>query len=208
MVSSLHVVLPKYCIPLKTRYHPWSKWWMWDIPALRLWVFRTLSKAKSTVFSDIAPCSLLSVNRRFGGTYRFHVQGRKNKLSKKSAWKQVASRMLSRWFLAQLIFLPWRWRRYVPPKRRLTLNGLHGRFITEFVWLWNMGAYVRVDSKRFWLCCIALKLTGFSDFVWEKEIPRMHFKNFKENLWKRWDKWGMKRGHRCNCAATYNVELR
>jgi hypothetical protein len=33
---------------------------------------------------------------------------------------------LSRWFLAQLIFRPWRWRRYVPPKRRLTLNRLHG----------------------------------------------------------------------------------
>jgi hypothetical protein len=37
-----------------------------------------------------------------------------------------AYHLLSRWFLAQLIFRPWRWRRYVPPKRRLTLNGLHG----------------------------------------------------------------------------------
>jgi hypothetical protein len=25
-----------------------------------------------------------------------------------------------------LFLLPWRWRRYVPPKRRLKLNGLHG----------------------------------------------------------------------------------
>jgi hypothetical protein len=29
-------------------------------------------------------------------------------------------------FLLSLFFRPWRWRRYVPPKHRLTLNGLHG----------------------------------------------------------------------------------
>jgi hypothetical protein len=27
--------------------------------------------------------------------------------------------------LLNLFLRPWRWRRYVPPKRRLTLNGLH-----------------------------------------------------------------------------------
>jgi hypothetical protein len=37
-----------------------------------------------------------------------------------------ACHLLSRRFLAWLIFRPWRWRRYVPPKRRLTFNGLHG----------------------------------------------------------------------------------
>jgi hypothetical protein len=31
---------------------------------------------------DITPCSPLNVNRRFGGTYRLHLQDRKNKLSK------------------------------------------------------------------------------------------------------------------------------
>jgi hypothetical protein len=31
---------------------------------------------KSTIFWDITPCSPLSVNRRFGGTYRIHLQGR------------------------------------------------------------------------------------------------------------------------------------
>jgi hypothetical protein len=34
---------------------------------------------KSTIFWDITPCSPLSVNRRFGGTHRFHLQGVKNK---------------------------------------------------------------------------------------------------------------------------------
>jgi hypothetical protein len=36
----------------------------------------------------------------------------------------VACHLLSSWFLAQSIFWLWRWRRYVPPKRRLTLKGL------------------------------------------------------------------------------------
>jgi hypothetical protein len=40
---------------------------------------------KSTIFWDITPCSPLKVYRRFGGTYRLHLQGRKNKLSKKRA---------------------------------------------------------------------------------------------------------------------------
>jgi hypothetical protein len=29
-------------------------------------------------------------------------------------------------FLLNLFLRPWRWRRYVPPKRRLTFNGLQG----------------------------------------------------------------------------------
>jgi hypothetical protein len=32
---------------------------------------------KSTVFWDITMCSPLKVNRRFGGTYRLHLQGRR-----------------------------------------------------------------------------------------------------------------------------------
>jgi hypothetical protein len=34
--------------------------------------------------------------------------------------------LLSGWFLARLILRPWRWRQYVPPKRRVTYNALHG----------------------------------------------------------------------------------
>jgi hypothetical protein len=33
--------------------------------------------------------------------------------------------LLSHWFLARLILQPWRWRRHVPPKRRLTFSRLH-----------------------------------------------------------------------------------
>jgi hypothetical protein len=40
----------------------------------------------------MTPCSPLSVNRRFEGTYRLHLQGQRNKFSKKPASKQVARR--------------------------------------------------------------------------------------------------------------------
>jgi hypothetical protein len=50
---------------------------------------------QSTVFWDITPCSPLSVNRRFGGTYRLHLEDRKNKLSKQPGWEQVYPRALS-----------------------------------------------------------------------------------------------------------------
>jgi hypothetical protein len=55
---------------------------------------------KNTIFWDITPCIPLSVNRRFGGTYRLHLQGQKNKLSKKPARKQVASRIIHACFLS------------------------------------------------------------------------------------------------------------
>jgi hypothetical protein len=74
----------------------------------------------------------------FGGAYRLHLQGRKiswvrNQLG--SLWKVEKKRrltfccachLLSYWYLAWLILLPWRWRRYILPKRRLTVSWLHG----------------------------------------------------------------------------------
>jgi hypothetical protein len=47
---------------------------------------------KSIIFWDMTLCSPLSFNRRFGETYRLHLQGRRNKFSKKkTANKQVES---------------------------------------------------------------------------------------------------------------------
>jgi hypothetical protein len=37
-----------------------------------------------------------------------------------------ACHLLTCWFLLKLFLRHWRWRRYVPPKRQLELNGLHG----------------------------------------------------------------------------------
>jgi hypothetical protein len=82
---------------------------------------------KSYIFWDITPCSPLKVNRCSGGTYRLHLQCRR--ISR--ARIQRSSHQLSRWFLARLILQPWRWRRHVPPKHMLTLNGLHGDISQE-----------------------------------------------------------------------------
>jgi hypothetical protein len=40
---------------------------------------------KNIIFGDMMPCSPFSVNRRFGGTYRLHLQGWRNKFRKKQA---------------------------------------------------------------------------------------------------------------------------
>jgi hypothetical protein len=40
-------------------------------------IFEHTLKLKNTIFWDITPCSPLKVNRRFGGTYRLNLQGRK-----------------------------------------------------------------------------------------------------------------------------------
>jgi hypothetical protein len=76
---------------------------------------------RSTIFWDITPCSPLSVNRRFGGAYCLHLQGRRNKFSKKPAIKQVAS-------------------------LRLTLNRLHG-VISQKVILFKQSLFQSVVSN-------------------------------------------------------------
>jgi hypothetical protein len=63
---------------------------LWNLELLRTtpdvgFEVLTVVVMKSTIFWDITPCSPLSVNRRFGGTYCLHLQDRKNKLSKKPA---------------------------------------------------------------------------------------------------------------------------
>jgi hypothetical protein len=55
--------------------------------------FGTTNAVKSTIFWDITPCSPLSVNRSFGGTYRLHTQGRKIVSSarnqRESRWRYI-----------------------------------------------------------------------------------------------------------------------
>jgi hypothetical protein len=73
---------------------------------------------KTSAFWDIIP---LKVNWRFGGT-RLHFQGRNFAL--------LTTCFLLVYFLAYSWILKWRWN--VPPKRRLTFNGLH-RIISQKV---------------------------------------------------------------------------
>jgi hypothetical protein len=66
---------------------------------------------KIIIFWDITLCIPPQVNRLSGGTYRLHFQGRisRAKYQRESRWQAE-----------------WRWRRYVPPERRLACNGIHG----------------------------------------------------------------------------------
>jgi hypothetical protein len=114
----------------------------------------------------MTPCSPLSFKRCFGGTYRPHLQGRRNRFSK-PANKQVES------FLAGLLNLflrPWRWRRYIPPKHRLKLNGLHDvisqkmiLFITTAVKTSNLNSLLaRMDKKCSTIYWIQKPITVFT----------------------------------------------
>jgi hypothetical protein len=67
---------------------------------------------KEAVFWDVASCRS-GVNRRFGGTYRLHHQGRRENIRKSA--REASVRDVKRSL------------RYVPPKRRLTPH-LHGAF--------------------------------------------------------------------------------
>jgi hypothetical protein len=49
-------------------------------------------------------------------------------------------------FLLSLYFRLWRWRRYVPPKRQLTLNGLHG-VISQTIVLFKLSSGSRTKSS-------------------------------------------------------------
>jgi hypothetical protein len=66
---------------------------------IRFHVFMEVNM-KNAVFWDVAPCRSC-VNRHFGGTYRFRLQGRKirERGTSVSRWLQTAA-TCSRWFLA------------------------------------------------------------------------------------------------------------
>jgi hypothetical protein len=82
---------------------------------------------KSIIFWDMTPCSLLSCNQRFGGTYRLHLQGRRNNSARTS--------------------------KLVPPKRRCQLNRLHGvisqkmiLFIRQYASCFEVKWHLRLET--------------------------------------------------------------
>jgi hypothetical protein len=57
---------------------------------------------KISIFWDITPCSPLKVNRRFGGTYRLHLQG--PRISQARNQREAGGEQSSVGFFASLIF--------------------------------------------------------------------------------------------------------
>jgi hypothetical protein len=110
-------------------------------------IIKLVIKLKNAVFWNVALCRSC-VNRRFGGTHRLHLQGRKihERGTSVSRWLQTA----------------WRWKRYVPPKRWFTQD-LHGAtsqktasFIVTAVktlnltWLKSLWIVLNEDAYRVW----------------------------------------------------------
>jgi hypothetical protein len=107
--------------------------------------------------------------------------------SKNKRPKEPASLPTSRRFLSWLILPPWRWRRHVLPKRRLSFNGLYGVIFQKI----DLGQYYFPPPS-----CVSnsfpLKLTNFECIVWEcvyrtnySLIPPL----FKAKIlnWRHWD---------------------
>jgi hypothetical protein len=54
-----------------------SRLWGWNNKSIVGFEAFTVVVMKIIIIWDVTPCSLLSCNRRFGGTYRLHLQGRR-----------------------------------------------------------------------------------------------------------------------------------
>jgi hypothetical protein len=101
---------------------------------------------KSTIFWDIKPCSPLKGNRRFGGTYRLHLQSQR-----KSKWSyQLTCYLLWCLFPPQLLWL-WRWKWHVSLKRRLTFSGLHDVIPGKILLFTIAYGWGRLCGQSFWL---------------------------------------------------------
>jgi hypothetical protein len=67
---------------------------------------------KSIIFWDVTPCTLLSCNRRFGGTYRLPLQGRRNNFSKN---QQVSNMNLFYFHVIKRVWVN-KWEKFRPTR--------------------------------------------------------------------------------------------
>jgi hypothetical protein len=123
----------------------------------------------STIFWDIIPCSPSSVS------WGLHL--------------------LARWFLAEFL-RPWRWRRYVPPKLRLTLNGLHSvvsqkmvPFITTVVKTSNPTASYPESDSLHWIWRLKLSSVSFIAQDIYSSYDDTFFRNQSRRLRQNWQEF-------------------
>jgi hypothetical protein len=86
--------------PLRSPGHLWRKNIKMSLKSKSEWGNGLDSSKESIIFWNMTPRSPSSFNRRFGGTYRLHLQGRRNKFSKNqqaSRWQAFLSRRIPRW---------------------------------------------------------------------------------------------------------------
>jgi hypothetical protein len=81
-----------------------------------------------------------------------------------SIFRVEACHLLTCWFLLKLFLWPWRGRRYVPPKRRLQLNRLHGVISQKMVLF--ITTAVKTSNPT---CFFAWSNLGFCDKLHQME---------------------------------------
>jgi hypothetical protein len=141
-----------------------SQRWLWKVLSSGIWP--RVVRWKST---DVS-----------GDRYPFRLEGRRisrRNTSVKAGDKESSTcHLLSLWHLARLILWPWRWGLYVPSKRRLNFNELHGviyQKIVHFNWYHDY----RFLLKHQWLPCYQL-WTG--NLVWSGSgLPRCLVKSVR-----------------------------
>jgi hypothetical protein len=132
---------------------------------IRFEVFTEVA-VKNDVSCDVTLCRSC-VNLRFGGTYRLHLQGRKIREQGTSVSK--CSHILTL-VPRSRIFLPWRWRRYLPPKRRFTQD-LHS---------------VTTQKTTFFKLIVALVVRKFLEFNGTYKIHyRLHKSSAFVCIWSQ-----------------------
>jgi hypothetical protein len=118
---------------------------------------------KSIIFWDVTPCSLFSWNRCFGAKSRLHQ----------------ACHLLTCWFLLKLFIRPWSWRRYVPPKRRLQLNKLHGVTCQMMIFFCS---FVQTFQQSVKGCIISRKLSTILSPIATQQPQKSKCFNYKHFL--------------------------
>jgi hypothetical protein len=87
------------------------------------------AECKEHSLLNLTTCSLIDVHRRFGGKYFFHLHGgRINQVINQqvSGGRESNFPSASRCALLCLTLRLWRWKQYLPMKRRWICTGLHG----------------------------------------------------------------------------------
>jgi hypothetical protein len=87
-------------------------------------------------------------------------------------------------FLLGLFFVSWRWRRYVPPKRHLTFNGLHGVmseeteiFITTAVRTSNPTLINSMDMSPSWEAVTCAVTQELPSSLWSPKVRYTVYKS-------------------------------
>jgi hypothetical protein len=103
MIKYINVLTYNYskycgsCREIKEKKYRHNRWQY--INLYSIWGSQSCEYEKFSILSDLTPCSLLKANRRFGKTYRFHLQSRRKGHSRNQhltgGKRSVSSRFMS-----------------------------------------------------------------------------------------------------------------